>query len=185
MPPFYTRNGDDGKTGLLGEGRISKAHPRVETLGTLDEASAALGFARAISQDHHIRDLIQEIQRDLYNMMAEIAATPENTHHFQVLNEDRILWLESQVDTLASITKIPKDFILPGDTPSEAAFSMARTIVRRAERRLAELQELGSINNPILLKYINRLSTLCFIIELFETQSNGNSSTIAKGKSKI
>lgn len=185
MPTFYTRTGDDGKTGILGEGRISKADPRIETLGSLDEASAALGFARATCQDPHIRGLIQEIQRDLYHMMTEIAATPENIHLFQILNEERITWLESQVESFTSVTRIPKDFILPGDTPSDAAFSLARTIVRRAERRLAELQELGSIDNPHLLNYLNRLSSLCFIIELFETQSSGNSSTIAKGKSKI
>ena len=184
MPTFFTRIGDDGKTGLLGEGRVSKADLRIEVLGSLDEASASLGFARATCQDPHISEMILEIQRDLYYMMAEIAATPENILHFQKLKEDHINWLESQLELFSSTTRVPQEFILPGDTLSGAVFSLARTTVRRAERRLAEFQELESVKNPILLKYLNRLSSLCFIIELYETGLTGNSSTLAKGKTK-
>ncbi len=181
MPTFYTRTGDDGTTGWLGEGRISKADLRIETLGSLDEASAALGFARASCQETRIRKIIQTIQRDLYKMMAEVAASPENKERFRSLDANSISWLESQADAFTSITQIPKEFVLPGDTPSGAAISLARTIVRRSERRLAQLQEEEEENNPILLQYLNRLSSLCFILELYENQAAGNPSTFAKG----
>jgi cob(I)alamin adenosyltransferase len=184
MPTFFTRKGDDGKTGLLGEGRVSKAHLRIETLGSIDEASSALGFGRASSKDPRINELVLFIQHDLYNLMAEIAATPENNQQFQFLKADRVTWLESQIEAFSKITYVPKGFILPGDTLSGAAFSLARTTVRRAERRLAELMDLGFVDNNVLLKYLNRLSSFCFIIELFEIQSTGNSSTLAKGKTK-
>jgi cob(I)alamin adenosyltransferase len=185
MPPtFFTRTGDDGETGLLGEGRISKAHPRIETLGTLEEASAALGVARANCQDARVQDLILEIQRDLYHIMTEVAATPENLPRFQSLTIERVNWLESQVDSFTAMVEVPHEFILPGDSICGATLSLARTIIRRAERRLAELKELKENNNPILLQYLNRLSSLCFILELYETQSAGNTSTLAKGELK-
>lgn len=184
MPTFYTRKGDDGTTGWLGEGRISKSHLLIETLGCLDEASAALGFARALCQELRIQILLQTIQRDLYKMMAEVAASTENKERFRSLDATRISWLENQVDDFSAITEMPKEFVLPGDTPSGAAFSLARTIVRRSERRLVELQEIEDVQNPFLLKYLNRLSSLCFILELFEDQSAGNPSTFAKGETQ-
>jgi cob(I)alamin adenosyltransferase len=180
MPNFYTRTGDDGKTGLLGEGRISKSDPIVETLGSLDEATAALGFARANCRDTRVQDLILDIQRDLYHIMTEIAATPENLPRFQTLTIDRVNWLESQVDSFSANVQVPHEFILPGGSIAGGALSLARTIVRRAERRLAELQAMNGLNNPILIQYLNRLSSLCFILELFENKSTGNSSTLAK-----
>jgi len=184
MPKFYTRTGDDGTTGWLGEGRLLKTDIRIETLGSLDEASAALGLARASCQESRIQKLIQEVQRDLYKIMAEVASSPENREKFSSLDATRITWLESQVDVFTSITQVPKEFVLPGDTPSGAAFSLARTIVRRTERRLAQLQEREEDRNAYLLQYLNRLSSLCFILELYENQSSGNPSTFAKGESK-
>ena len=182
MPKFYTRTGDDGTTGWLGEGRISKADLRIETLGSLDEASAAFGLARASCQEPETKELIQSIQRDLYKMMAEVAASPENKENFRSLDVTNITWLESQADAFSSRIQIPKEFILPGDTPSGAAISLARTIVRRSERRLAQLQEEEGDKYPLLLQYLNRLSSLCFILELYENQTAGNPSTFAKGE---
>lgn len=184
MPTFYTRTGDDGKTSWLGEGRISKAHLLIETLGSLDESSAALGLARASCQDRRVCELILAIQRDLYKMMAEVAASPENKQRFRSLDASSITWLESQIESLTETTQIPKEFVLPGDTPSGAALSLARTIVRRSERRLAELQEQNEDKYPILLQYLNRLSSLCFMLELNQNQSTGNPSTFAKGDSR-
>jgi cob(I)alamin adenosyltransferase len=185
MPTFYTRTGDDGKTGWLGEGRLSKAHLLIETLGSLDETSAALGLARASSREPRIREVIQTVQRDLYKMMAEVAASPANKERFKSLDENRIDWWESQIEFFTSSTQVPKEFVLPGDTISGAAISLARTIVRRSERRLAELQEQEELDHPVLLQYLNRLSSLCFILELSENQSTGNPSTLAKGDSSL
>jgi cob(I)alamin adenosyltransferase len=180
MSPFYTRTGDDGNTGLLGEGRLPKHHPRIETIGTLDEASAALGLARALINSEQTKSLLADIQRDLYALMTEVAATPENASRFRTLSLSRIEWLESQTDLITARVPVPKNFILPGDTPGGAALSLARTVVRRAERRLAELADKGEVENPALLPYLNRLSSLCFALELEENHRAGKETTLAK-----
>lgn len=183
MSPLYTRAGDDGSTGLLGEGRVPKYHPRMEALGAIDEATAALGLARSFSRAKQTAPLLIEIQRDLYHLMAEVAATPENAPRFRTLEPGRIQWLESQADAISALAPIPKEFILPGDSQAGAALSLARTIVRRAERRVTELLDAKEIENPILLQYLNRLSSLCFALELLENLSAGKVTQRARKKS--
>jgi len=178
--PLYTGKGDDGTTGLLGEDRVSKDHPRIEALGALDEASAALGLARASCQAPQTPSILREVQRDVYKLMAEVAATPENADKFQRIDAERVTWLEEQADEIQSIVSLPKAFILPGDTPSGAALSLARAVVRRAERRVTELFTLEQLSNPELLRYLNRLSSLCFVLELLENQAAGKSTSLAK-----
>jgi len=180
MSPLYTRTGDDGTTGLLGEGRLPKYHPRLEALGTLDEASAALGLARSLCKAEQTGPLLVEVQRDLYALMAEVAATPENAARLRTLGLGRVKWLESQAEAVSAILPIPEGFILPGDSPGAAAMSLARTIVRRAERRVAGLLDQGEIENQILLQYLNRLSSLCFALELLENQQAVQKTTLAK-----
>ena len=180
MSPLYTRNGDDGSTGLLGEGRLPKYHPRIEALGTLDEASAALGLARALCQTPRVRSILVEAQRDLYALMAEVASTPENSDRFKILDLQRVQWLENQADAITGDVPLPAEFILPGDSLSGAALALARTIVRQAERRVAELLDIKEIKNPVLLQYLNRLSSLCFALELLENQAAGQRTTLAK-----
>jgi cob(I)alamin adenosyltransferase len=182
MSPIYTRAGDDGTTGVLGENRLPKYHPRMEALGVLDEASAALGLARAQSEVPQTGNLLKEVQRDLYSIMAEVAATPENAKLFQIMAPRRVQWLESQVDAIVAVAPIPTEFILPGDSVPGAALDLARTIVRRAERRVAELLDKGEIENRVLLLYLNRLSSLCFALEMFENAQAGIPTTLAKEK---
>jgi cob(I)alamin adenosyltransferase len=175
MPSFYTGKGDDGTTGTLGNLRLPKHHPRMETLGSLDEASAAFGMARAMIGPGapETGALICEIQRDLYRIMSEVAATPENAGRFRSVDPEKIGWLERQIETLSQGVQMPGAFILPGDTPGSAAVSMARTSVRRAERRISELIERGEMDNPAVLPYLNRLSSLCFLLELSEAGKSG------------
>jgi cob(I)alamin adenosyltransferase len=180
MSPFYTGSGDEGYTGLLGEGRVPKYHLRTEALGTLDEATAALGMARAICRAPQVSPVILSLQRDLYKLMAEIATTPENASAFHAIDESRVTWLEEQTDTLSIGISVPHEFIIPGDTPSGAALDLARTIIRRSERRVAELLHQGEINNKELVRYLNRLSSLVFVLELLENQHEGRSTTLAK-----
>jgi cob(I)alamin adenosyltransferase len=182
MSPIYTRAGDDGTTGVLGENRLPKYHPRMETLGVLDEASAALGLARVLTEVPETGNLLKDIQRDLYTIMAEVAATPENAGRFQIMAPRRVQWLESQVDALVAAAPIPTEFILPGDSQGGAALDLARTVVRRAERRVAELLDTGEIENRVLLLYLNRLSSLCFALEVFENARAGKITTLAKEK---
>ncbi|MBN1668073.1 MAG: ATP:cob(I)alamin adenosyltransferase, partial [Anaerolineales bacterium] len=111
MSQFFTRSGDDGTTGLLGAGRVAKDHPRMEALGALDEASAALGLARASMQSAHNQKMVLTIQRQLYNIMAEVAATPENAARFRVISATQVTWLEAQIELLSEQTQVPSDFI--------------------------------------------------------------------------
>ncbi len=176
---FYTRKGDDGTTGLLGEGRIPKYHLRIEALGTLDESNATLGLARASVHDSRSAPLMLEVQRDLYRLMAEVAAAPENANQFH-FDEERVPWIEEQTDPLSKTVEMPNEFIIPGNSIGGAALSLARTVVRRAERRVAELFDAGGITNPALRQYLNRLSSLLFVLELIENQTAGKHTTLAK-----
>jgi cob(I)alamin adenosyltransferase len=177
---FYTRRGDDGYTGLLGEGRVPKYHPKPEALGAVDEATSALGLARATCTAPQIGPLILEVQRDLYLLMAELAATSDQSEKFRTIDDDRVAWLEAQIDTLSQSVTLPHEFIIPGDSTGSAALDLARTTTRRAERRLAELFHLKEISNANLLNYLNRLSSLCFLLELLENVHTGHISTLAK-----
>jgi cob(I)alamin adenosyltransferase len=165
---FYTRGGDDGYTGLLGQGRVSKDDLRMEAVGAVDEANAALGIARSLARSPEGKETVLEIQRDLYGLMAELAATPENAERFRTVDSQRVLWLESKVDALTALVEVPKEFIVPGDTVESAFVDLARTVVRRAERRIAALLHSGGISNVELLRYLNRLSSFCFVLELRE-----------------
>lgn len=177
---FYTTRGDDGTTDLLGKGRVPKTHARLEALGALDEASAALGLARANCLATQTAPILLKAQQDLYKLMAEVAATPENAEKFQILNDSHVSWLETQTDSLGKLVEVPHDFILPGDTAGGAALSLARAVVRRAERRVVALSDKGEIGNPNLQRYLNRLSSLCFVLELLENQNAGRKTSLAK-----
>lgn len=177
---FYTAKGDDGTTGLLGEGRVPKYHVRMEAIGTLDESTAALGLARAQCVDPHSGGILLEAQRDLYKLMAEVAATPENAERFHFIDLARVKWLEEQTDFLSTLVEMPKEFILPGDSLAGAALSLARAIVRRAERRVVELYDTEEVVNPDLQRYLNRLSSLCFVLELLENKAAGHQTSLAK-----
>jgi cob(I)alamin adenosyltransferase len=176
---FYTGKGDDGTTGLLGKGRVSKNDARIEAIGTLDESSAALGVARAAARDERCGPLLLHAQRDLYRLMAEVASSPENAKQFH-FEPERVDWLEQQIETLGKTVEMPGEFIVPGDTPGGAALSMARAVVRRAERRLVELSDADKTANPALQQYLNRLSSLLFVLELLENQAAGKPTTRAK-----
>jgi cob(I)alamin adenosyltransferase len=181
MPTFYTRKGDDGFSGLLGEGRRLKNDLVFETLGTIDEASAALGAARSVGRSDEAAQVIQ-IQRDLYGLMGEVASSPKNADRFRIIDASRVEWLESLADSISRQVEVPREFIVPGDSQAGAAFDLARTVVRRAERRLVDLAQRGDIQNPQILRYINRLSSLCFLYELLENKAAGVSRiTLAEG----
>jgi cob(I)alamin adenosyltransferase len=180
---LYTRKGDDGSTGLLGEGRVAKSDARMEALGSLDEASAALGLARSLMKPGHAVDLVIEVQRDLYHLMAEVAATEQNRERFRKIDADRVKWLEEQIDEIGRKAQIPEQFILPGGNPAAAAISLARAIVRRAERRVVKLFNEGAFTNEYGLAYLNRLSSLCFALEIHEIEAGGNGTPLlARGE---
>jgi cob(I)alamin adenosyltransferase len=183
MASFFTRAGDQGLTGILGPGRVRKSDLRIETLGTLDEANAALGLSRSICQAEGTPELILKIQRDIYSLMSEVAATPENAGRFRKISEEDVLWLEKQIEEMSRVIKMPGEFIVPGDSLPAAYLDLARTIVRRAERRVVELASENGIENPQLMRYLNRLSSLCYVLELKEIQTlKKKTPTLARGE---
>jgi len=183
MSSFYSGQGDDGYTGLLGEGRVPKHDLRPEAYGTVDEASAALGLARALAKTDEGRRLTMEIQRDLYRVMSELASTDDNAARFESVDRVRLEWIEANIDRIGPNVNMPKDFVLGGDSLAGAAFDLARTVVRRAERLVSRLMHEGGLSNGMVLAYLNRLSSLCFILALFETQAAGvDSPSLAKGR---
>lgn len=180
MAPFFTGKGDQGDTGFLGEGRISKTSLRIEAIGTVDEATAAIGLARSLSAGEKTSDILILIQKQLYGLMTEVSASPENVEKFHRIGKTEIDWLEKIVKDLEEIVTIPRDFVLPGETPASGALSLSRAIVRRAERRIISLLDGGEIKNRELVAYLNRLSSLLFVLEVYESSQSGGIVRLAK-----
>ena len=146
---------------------------------------SALGLARALSELEATSSLLLKIQRDLYALMSEIAAAPEHAARFRSVSKEHVAWLEEQIDALSRVVEMPREFIIPGDTPGAAALDVARTSVRRAERRVVKWLQSAGEQQSQLLPYLNRLSSLCFALELREIQSEGSRSpTFAKARKK-
>jgi cob(I)alamin adenosyltransferase len=161
-----TRGGDKGYTGLLGAERVPKYDPRIEALGLIDEATSALGLARAHASEERVRAAILGFQQTLYRLMAEVATTPETAAktNFGHVGPGDVESLEQLADGLKKEVEIGNRFIIPGETVSGATVDLARTIVRRAERHLVRMAHAGEIGNPEVLRYLNRLSDVLFVL---------------------
>ncbi|MGH8981311.1 MAG: cob(I)yrinic acid a,c-diamide adenosyltransferase [Acidimicrobiales bacterium] len=164
---IYTRKGDDGTTGLLFGGRVSKDAPRIEVNGAVDEAQAALGLARAESlPGSELDQLLVELERQLYVLMAEVATGPANRHKLvggqSLVTSAMVEAIEGWIDRLGERFEMPTEFVVPGANRGAAALDVARTVVRRAERALASsppLEEDGAAAS-LVGPYLNRLSDL-------------------------
>lgn len=165
MAKVTTGTGDTGYTGLLGEQRVPKYDPRPDTFGTVDEATSALGLARAVAQDQSVKAIIYQVQQELYLLMGELATPPENYEKMGLyVTSEHVKRLELVEEQLKSEVEIPNKFIIPGDTLDGAALDLARTIIRRAERMAVKLLHDGVIQNSEVVRYLNRLSDLIFIL---------------------
>jgi len=171
---FFTGTGDAGETGLLGKERVSKASLRIDLIGSLDETNAALGIVRSSSKSEEIKKLVLEIQKELYQLMTEVSATSENAKKFNLFNERNVSRIEEYIFQFSREVEIPKEFIVPGDTTSGAFISFARTLIRKSERKMTELFEKEEIQNINLLRFLNRLSSLFFVLEIYENKTIGN-----------
>jgi cob(I)alamin adenosyltransferase len=166
-----TGAGDDGYTGLIGPGRVPKHHPRIELLGAIDEATGALGLARAQSPVARTREVVVRLQRELYRLMAEVATTADRGD-FRT-EAAAVVALEALQAQLQAEVEIPNAFVVPGATVSSAALDMGRAIVRRAERQCARLLHDGELGNPQTLRYLNRCSDLLHVLARFDEVSQG------------
>ncbi len=169
---LYTKFGDEGETGLLYGGRVSKANLHCEAYGATDETVSALGLARALSQDARVREMLKTLERELFTVGAELATDPEKydafNRHFTPLSPEMTSRLEGLIDSLQAAVTLPRSFILPGASPASAAVDLARTSARRAEREAVRLKEAGRLANPEVLRYLNRLGDLLFIVARYE-----------------
>lgn len=160
LSKIYTRTGDDGTTGLGDGSRVDKDDPRVEAYGTVDEANSTIGLILAESVlDDDIRSCLTEVQHDLFELGGELCIPGH-----EAITAEFITRLEHELDRINSDLPPLKDFILPGGGRASAACHLARTVVRRAERRVNELRKLDSSVRAEVLGYLNRLSDLLFVI---------------------
>jgi len=176
---LYSGKGDHGTTDLLGE-RVGKDDPRIAALGALDETSSALGLARAVAATERVRELVVETQRDLYKIMAELAYTDEVRPDARVFPEERVDWLEAATDAATAEVELPRAFILPGESVAGAALDVARSVARRAEREVVGLARTGAVGNAQILRYLNRLSSLLFVLARSEDRAAGTTPRRAK-----
>jgi cob(I)alamin adenosyltransferase len=171
---IYTRTGDDGSTGLFGGARTTKADPRVETCGTLDEANSALGLARSFDLPHELDQIAASLQTDLFALGAELSCAPgsEARLGMPLLDQRDVERLEETIDAVQAELAPLKTFILPGGAPAAAALHLARSIVRRAERIV--VREGGQLAlRADVLKYLNRASDLLFVLARRANQAAG------------
>lgn len=160
---IYTRTGDTGETSLFGKARVSKAAPLVDAYGEVDELNAWLGFVRATGLDEDLEGMLERIQRDLFALGAQLA-DPDERLAARVakafLGDDDVVRLELLIDQLEAELPPLTRFILAGGGPAGAALHVARTVCRRTERRMVGLSPAV---DPVLVRYVNRLSDLLFV----------------------
>lgn len=175
---IYTRTGDAGETGLFGGGRVPKDNSRVDTYGDVDELNAFLGLARSVEPMPRIDDILGPIQHDLFAIGALLATPDREKMREQLIKArigvDRIIELERAIDAGEEELEPLKAFILPGGTQKAAALHVARTVCRRAERRIVALTR-GEDIPAIVITYMNRLSDLLFVLARVANKRAGSS----------
>lgn len=168
----YTKFGDKGETSLLYGGRVSKNNPHTEAYGITDEAVSAMGLGRSLSDDQRVKDILRDLQRELFTIAAELATEPDKyelfKQHFKPVTQEMVESLEKTIDSLEEEFEMPKVFVLPGGSPASSAIDMARTVIRTAERRVVALAEAGGLTNELILNYMNRLGDLLFVLARYQ-----------------
>lgn len=179
---FYTGRGDDGYTGLLGSERVPKYDSRPETYGTVDEAQAAMGLARAAGCTRRTGRILLAVQRALYSLMAELSADADAPFAGSI-TPAHVGQLEAWIAELEAEVDMPREFVVPGDSQPGAALHLARTVVRRAERLAVGLAHEGLLDNAHVIRYLNRLSSLLFVLACLEDGAATDAgATLAKGR---
>ena len=176
---IYTARGDRGTTDLLGE-RVGKDDPRIELMGALDEATSSIGLGRSMATWRDANELLVSTQRDLYQIMAELAFVDTTRPDSLRFGAERVDWLEASIATIQETVELPREFVVAGDTMAGAALDVARTVARRAERHAVALSKAGVVRNPEIIRYLNRLSTLLFILARAEDLQKVDTVRLAK-----
>jgi cob(I)alamin adenosyltransferase len=167
-----TKRGDGGETGLAGGVRVSKGHLRVEAYGTVDELNTFMGLARVMNDNAEVKDLVKSLQRELFKVGSALATAPNGRKPEPPITSEMVDALTAHVHRIEATDGILADWSLPGEHPASAAFDVARTVCRRAERQVVRLIESGEPVNPQVLAYLNRLSDLLWLLgRLVEKQA--------------
>jgi cob(I)alamin adenosyltransferase len=176
---IYTRKGDDGTTSLWYGGRVAKTDPRTEAYGSIDEANSALGVARALCKAEDQADLHQTIlslQRELFVAGAELATAPQASDRLEDgvsrITAEMVDALEPEIDRYMNQVDLPPHFVIPGGTELSAALDVARSAIRRAERRVVELRDSEGLASEAVLHYLNRASDLAFALARFADEAD-------------
>ncbi len=174
---IYTKKGDDGTTGLLYGGRVPKDDVRTDVYGTLDEAVAAMGLARAAGLVKVVDEIVTRLQREMFVVGAQLATAADNQDKLQDgvsrVTPSMAESAESDIDALVGEHPLPQEFILPGATAGSAGLDMARSILRRAERKAVSMDREGLVPDPVILAYLNRVSDLLFVLARYEEAERG------------
>ena len=173
---IYTKKGDKGNTSLFGGKSVHKSNQRIEAYGTVDELNSVIGTVLTHELSEEGRKILNDIQHQLFILGADLATLPDKKAKIERIGADHISHLEQTIDHLDEQLPALTHFILPGGCPAGAALHMARTVCRRAERRVAALKQVDSVSDECII-YLNRLSDLLFVMARFENQEAGETET--------
>ena len=175
---IVTKTGDKGETSLMYGRRVSKADPRVDAYGTVDELTAALCMVRSLATEKFLCDEIFAVQKDLIIVMGELATSPDDRKRyvkdgFHLTTPEMVERITAVISELEKDKSLyPKDWVIPGGTPAAAALDFARAICRRAERQIAALSNSDKDFNSEILRYLNRFSDLCWVLARYAEKSS-------------
>jgi len=181
---IYTKTGDKGKTSLIGGTKVSKSDLRIETYGTVDELNSHIGLVTDYTPDEHQRDILKQVQDRLFVIGSSLACDPdkETGMHIPDLNEEDIILLEKEIDSMNERLPPMKHFILPGGHAAVSSTHIARCVCRRTERLCVNMQQDELFVEPLIIKYVNRLSDYLFVLARFTAQELHVSEVIWKGR---
>jgi cob(I)alamin adenosyltransferase len=181
---IYTKTGDGGKTSLIGGTKVLKSDLRIDAYGTVDELNSHLGLVSDFCTDDHVKRILKEIQDRLFTIGSELACDPDKKINMPIpdLHESDIELLEKEMDQMDTELPTMKHFILPGGLPSVSFMHIARCVCRRAERTCVNLKETSGRVNPLVIKYLNRLSDYLFMLSRFTLMQNNVPEIIWKAR---
>jgi len=181
---IYTKTGDKGKTSLIGGTKVSKSDLRIETYGTVDELNSHIGLVTDYTPDEHQRDILKQVQDRLFVIGSSLACDPdkETGMHIPDLKEEDIALLENEIDSMNERLPPMKHFVLPGGHAAVSSTHIARCVCRRTERLCVNMQQHELFVEPLIIKYVNRLSDYLFVLARFTAQELHVAEVIWKGR---